>query len=173
MAATKNAQNTKNDTKEFITTALIELLKKDTLQNTTISRVVSKAGVSRMAFYRNFETLEQVLHEYYEPKITSVFEDMKKSSGESERLNIHLIFFNNFSSDLILSLKHGYEPIIGEIFTNQVEKFYGGNDNNYHITFMATGAYAVWKKWLLDGAETSLEDVINTLDVFHKAIHRN
>ncbi|MCL1995674.1 MAG: TetR/AcrR family transcriptional regulator [Defluviitaleaceae bacterium] len=173
MAATKNAKSVRNDTKEFITTALVELLKKDTLQDITISRLVSRAGVSRMAFYRNFETVQQVLYEYYNLKINSVFENMKNSSNKSDKLNSHLDFFNNFSEELILSHKHGYEPIINEIFTKQVESFYKDSDNNYHITFMAAGAYAVWKKWLLGGTKVPLEDVMQTLSVFHEAMNKH
>ena len=170
MAATKNAKSIKNDTKEFITIALIELLKKDTLQNITVSRVASRAGVSRMAFYRNFETIQQVLYEYYELKIGSVFESMKNTSSELDKLNLHLDFFSNFGEELILSHKQGYEPIINEIFIKQVEDFYKDKNHSYHITFMAAGAYAVWKKWLLSGAKVPLEDIIQTPSVFHETI---
>ena len=164
MAATKNAQNIRNDTKEFITTALIELLKKDALQDISISRVASKAGVSRMAFYRNFDTLEQILYEYYEPRIKSVFEKMRNTSDESVKLNVHF----GFCEDIILSYKHGYEKIINDIFTKQVENFYGAD--NYHITFIAAGAYAVWKKWLLGGKKVPLEEVIHIFNIFGEVV---
>jgi len=89
MAATKNARNIKIDTKEYITTALLDLLKKAPLQDLTM----------------------------------------------------------------------------------QVEAFYGGNGSNYHITFIAAGAYAVWKKWLLGGNMVPLEDVMRTLGTFHEVLH--
>ena len=170
MAATKNAQNIKNDTKDFITTALLKLLKKQRLQEITISKVVSRAGVSRMAFYRNFDTLQQVLYEYYEPKIKLVFENMKKTPEKSVMLNTHFNFFSNFSEDLVLSHKHGYETIISNIFTKQVEYFYSNNDNDYQITFIAAGAYAIWRKWLLGGTKEPLEEVIHILNMFHKVM---
>ncbi|MCL1994050.1 MAG: TetR/AcrR family transcriptional regulator [Spirochaetes bacterium] len=169
MAATKNAQSIKKDTKEFLTIALTELLKKSPLKDITISQVVVKAGVSRMAFYRNFDTLEQILYEYYESKIGSVFEIIKSNSAKSVKLSVHLNFFKNFGEELILSYKHGYDTIIHDIFTKMVESFYGADDNDYRITFMAAGAYAVWKKWLLGGKKAPLEEVMRIISAFDGA----
>ncbi len=82
MAATKHAQEIKNDTKDFITTAMLQMLAKEKLQALTVSRVCKRAGVSRMAFYRNFNGLEQILYEYYQPKIAAVFDTIRLNSQE-------------------------------------------------------------------------------------------
>jgi len=171
MAATKNAQLVKNDTKEFITQALIVLLKKSNLSDITISKVVLKAGVSRTAFYRNFESLHQVLYEHFKDKFGSIFMDMRNFAEESDRLDSYVSFFNDFSEDIILSVSRGYEPIINEIFIGEIENFYGNSHNSYHIAFMAAGAYAAWKKWLFSGSKDPIKTITDTIGVFSKAMH--
>ncbi|MFC3800940.1 hypothetical protein [Cohnella sp. GCM10012308] len=58
MAATDHARSIKKDTKEWIAIALLELLQIKRLPKLSVSEVVKKAGVSRMAFYRNYDSLE-------------------------------------------------------------------------------------------------------------------
>ncbi len=48
-------------TKECIETALIELLKNEDFEKITISNIVKRAGVSRMAYYRNYSSKEDIL----------------------------------------------------------------------------------------------------------------
>lgn len=48
-------------TKECIETALIELLKNEDFEKITISHIVKRAGVSRMAYYRNYSSKEDIL----------------------------------------------------------------------------------------------------------------
>lgn len=61
MAATNHAQAIKQDSKDYLTTALLQLLEKNIYSSITVSQVVRRAGVSRMAFYRNFDSLDDVL----------------------------------------------------------------------------------------------------------------
>jgi len=170
MAATKNAQAVKSDTKEFITTALLVLLKTQDFADISVSAVMKKAGLSRMAFYRNYDTLAQVLYEYYENKIGSVFENMRETAEPAGRMGAHMYFFENYGADMLLSIKRGFEPIVHEVFTKQVEKFHGDSHDGYHISFIAAGAYAVWRRWLLDGSKKPLAEVMETIGVFSRVL---
>jgi AcrR family transcriptional regulator len=166
MAATEYAQTIKNDTKYFITTALLQLLKKDILSNLTVSQVTKRAGVSRMAFYRNFKNIEQVLYEYYEPKISEIFYRIRTSSKENIKFESLTIFFQNLSSDLLLAIKQGYEPGIYQIFTQQIKKFYEfilPDSDVLFIAFMSAGVYALWRKWLVEGQKMPLSDITHFL----------
>lgn len=166
MAATEYAQSAKNDTKYFITTALLQLLKKDMLSNLTVSQITKRAGVSRMAFYRNFKNIEQVLYEYYEPKINEISYSIRTSANENIKFESLTTFFKKSSSDLLLAIKQGYEPGIHKIFTQQTEKFYEliiPESDALFITFMSEGAYALWRKWLVEGQKMPLSDISHFL----------
>lgn len=166
MAATNHAQAIKKDTKEFITTAMLQMLKKDTLSSLTVSQVCKRAGVSRMAFYRNFDGLEQIVYEYYQPKIAAIFDVIHQNSKDSVKFDTQLEFFNLFGDDLLSSADLGFEPIIQKIFIEEIKKFYTEDGDDYWTTFMSAGVYSVWRKWLLDGKQKALNEIMEFLKQF-------
>jgi AcrR family transcriptional regulator len=166
MAATKHAQDIKKDTKDFITTAMLQMLAKEKLSMLTVSQVCKRAGVSRMAFYRNFDGLEQILYEYYQPKIAAVFDVIRQNSEVSAKFDSQLEFFNTFGDDLLSSVDRGFEPIIQRIFIEEIKKFYYADSDGYWTTFMSAGVYAIWRKWLLDGQQKPLKEIMEFLKQF-------
>ncbi|MDR1640406.1 MAG: TetR/AcrR family transcriptional regulator [Clostridiales bacterium] len=160
MAATNHAQELKNDSKLFITEALLQLLSNAPFSSITVSQVCARAGVSRMAFYRNFSDLDQVLYEYYKANISLVFDAVHYETQEDAKYDAQLKFFNSFNSLLLLSFERGYEAIIQRIFVEEIEKFYAACNDGYWTTFMSAGAYAVWRKWLLEGQGNPLEEMV-------------
>ena len=166
MAATKHAQTIKKDTKDFITTAMLQMLTKEKLSALTVSQVCKRAGVSRMAFYRNFEGLEQILYEYYKPKIAAVFDVIKRDTQEADKYNSQFHFFNTFGDTFLSSVDRGFEPIIQRIFIEEIENFYASDNDGYWTAFMSAGVYAIWRKWLLDGRQKPLHEIMDFLKRF-------
>lgn len=64
--------------KECITTALLQLMEKKPLENITVSELVEKAGVSRVSFYRNFESKQDILEKH----IDSLLREWAQTSGD-------------------------------------------------------------------------------------------
>lgn len=166
MAATKHAQNLKKDTKDFITTAMLQMLTKEKLSALTVSQVCKRAGVSRMAFYRNFEGLEQILYEYYQPKIAAVFDVISQDAQEADKYNSQFVFFDTFGNTFLSSIDRGFEPIIQRIFIEEIKKFYASDNDAYWTTFMTAGVYASWRKWLIDGQQKPLKEIMDFLKKF-------
>lgn len=160
MAATEHARAMKKDSQDFIETATFQLLEQMPLASLTVSKISERAGLSRMAFYRNFETVEQVIEQHYRRELTELFELIKKQSGE--RFARQLAFFEHFSPELELSVRQGFEPIIQRIFTDEIKSFYS-QEEPYLAAFMAAGVYAVWKKWILEGQVVSLARIHDLL----------
>lgn len=168
MAATNHAQAMKKDTKDFITTALLQMLVKEKLQALTVSQVCKRAGVSRMAFYRNFGGLEQILYEYYQPKIGAMFDTILENPQFSAKYDCQLKFFNTFGDDILLSIDRGFEPIIQQIFKEAIEKFYATDSDGYWTNFMSAGVYATWRKWLLEGRQKPLKEIMDFFKQFDR-----
>lgn len=166
MAATNHAQAIKKDTKDFITTAMLQMLTKENLSILTVSQVCKRAGVSRMAFYRNFDGLEQILYEYYQPKIAAVFDIIRENSQVSAKFNGLLQFFNTFDDAFLSSIDRGYESIIQRIFIEEITEFYAADNDEYWTTFMSAGVYAIWRKWLLDGQQKPIKEIMDFLKQF-------
>lgn len=166
MAATNYSQIAKNDTKNFITTATLQLLgirktteKPKRVDQLTISSVCKRAGVSRMAFYRNYDSIDEVIYQYYQPKIAKSFEIIRKDVSAKSKIENQLKFFEEFKTDLFLSEGQGYEPIIRQIYIEEIENFYKDTNDEYFITFVATGVYAVWRRWLMNGQDKPIEEI--------------
>ena len=166
MAATKHAQNIKKDTKDFITTATLQMLTREKLSMLTVSKVCERAGVSRMAFYRNFDGLDQILYEYYQPKIAAVFDVISQNTHETDKYNCQFNFFNAFGDTFLSSIERGFEPIIQRIFIEEVKRFYAADNDGYRTTFMSAGVYAIWRKWLIEGRKKPLSEIMDFLKQF-------
>jgi len=119
-----------------------------------------------MAFYRNFVGLEQILYEYYQPKIAAVFDVISQDTREADKYNNQFNFFNTFGDTFISSIDHGFEPIIQRIFIEEIKRFYAADNDGYWTTFMSSGVYAIWRKWLLDGQRKPLMEIMDFLKQF-------
>ncbi len=64
---------------EYITEALLMLMKKKAYKDITITEICTKAGVTRMSFYRNFESKEDILRRW----ITDITDRFLTVSGIS------------------------------------------------------------------------------------------
>lgn len=168
MAATKHAQLIKQDSKDYLVTALLQLLETKNLNEISVSQVVKRAGVSRMAFYRNFDTLDDLLRSYFEPVIKARFDEVKNKISEEDKLNKVGGFFNDYADILRLSTEHGFEYVIKDLFDKNMLEFYNTislPDNltpverRYWTKFMSAGVYAIWSEWLLGGRKESLEEI--------------
>ncbi len=95
---------------ESITQALLILMKKKRLCDINVSELCQKAGVSRVSFYRNFNSLDDILTKYLKKCTDDWWEEFSKKSEEEfhetfwqELLNqyrkntelIHLLTENN------------------------------------------------------------------------------
>lgn len=177
MAATKHAQLIKQDSKDYLTTALLQILKTKKLNEISVSQVVKKAGVSRMAFYRNFETLDDLLTAYFKPLISARFDEVRKLS-EQDKLKKVGEFFSDYADVLKLSADHGFENIIQDIFNQNMMTFYSelpfpknidSVRKEYWIKFMSAGVYSIWREWLMNGENESLDEIHNIIADFQNA----
>mgnify|MGYP001170053220 CR=1 FL=1 len=177
MAATEHAQNIKKDTKEWITIALLERLQTKQLSKLTISEVVKKAGVSRMAFYRNYESLEQVLEEYYEPKYAEIFNKIAFQTSHEQKITDLTNFFLVLSNDFQTAIENDYKELLYQIFKRHITQFYDeiipfpdwtGARRSYWIDFMSAGVFEIWVMWIKNGQKETLEEISSLIRLFHK-----
>lgn len=161
MAATELTEVQKFESKQAITDSLFKLLKKEKLEKIKVADVVKIAGVSRMAFYRNFKNIEDVIHQYFEPKLVEIFGDMKNDPSADSRYRKIGKFFFQSKDRLLLSYKSGFENIISDIFYQQLEAFIGKTDiqSKYWVKFYGAGIYAIWREWLLSDMDLNFDEI--------------
>ena len=168
MAATNHSQSIKQDSKDYLTTALLDLLKTENFTDITVTKLVKRAGVSRMAFYRNFETTDDLLRAYFQPLVAQKFADIENIADENDKLMNLGNFFSELAPTFLLAQKHGFEYIIQNVFNENMEQFYEKTihkdqlstvQRTYWIKFMSTGVYTIWREWLFNGQKESLQQI--------------
>jgi AcrR family transcriptional regulator len=150
MAATNLAQEQKNETKLYITTALVQLLQEKPLEKISIRQVVEKAGVSRTAFYRHFNDLNDVIIGYYEPRFNRLFTDLEVGDSDNKLARVGL-FYKDTADDILLAINRGFENLIVDQFTSGLERLFddgaGEINQRYRMKFVGAGVYAIWRGW--------------------------
>ena len=70
-------------TKESIFTSLMILMEQKNFQEISITEIAKKAGVSRMAFYRNYNLMEDIIISH----LDEFFEEYSKQILSREKIN--------------------------------------------------------------------------------------
>ncbi|WP_261810626.1 TetR/AcrR family transcriptional regulator [Levilactobacillus humaensis] len=175
MAATKHAQTIKQDSQDYLATALLALLETHDLTDLTVTQVVKRAGVSRMAFYRNFDTLDAVLTTHFAPIMAVGFADVLAHAPEDQKLAALGTFFTKLGPTLRLAVDRGFEPVFQNLFDDNMQHFYAvtmtwkgatPTQQKYWTQFMSAGVYRLWREWLLGGQQESLTTMHDLLAAF-------
>ena len=84
---------TKNNiVKESLTDAIFNLMKNRKFNDITITELANKAGVSRLSFYRNFESKEDIIIKYLDEKANIWWNEQTKDLSN----DLILGMFNHF-----------------------------------------------------------------------------
>lgn len=149
----KNNEDTRDFIRSCISFALMVLLKDESIENITVSKLCTVAGVSRTAFYRNYKTIQDVL----EDKIRGFALDMA-GKMTSDIYNNWLAIFqvvDKNRKDFLSIIKGGYEHKIYEVFMSMLPK----DDNNRCIQEVWLSLYYTFLvDWLKEGKPKKLED---------------
>ena len=152
--------------KECIVTALIELMKTRDYNSITITDLSKKAGVSRMAYYRNYTSKEDIISKFADEVGASIHE---KLASLIPRASVFDYFFELFDqlgaySDLVLTAFHGG---LGELIHTQITKNMAltfppestAPLDRYRHVYLAGAFYNIFIEWLENGREESVVDM--------------
>mgnify|MGYP003362789728 CR=1 FL=1 len=175
MAATNHAQAIKQDSQTYLATALLQLLQTKDLSDITVTQVVKRAGVSRMEFYRNFETLADILTAYFKPAIDARFDDIRQQVDVAQKQAAISQFFKDYADLLRLASERGFELVIQQLFAANMQQLYAEllaplalteSQRKYWPEFMSAGVYAIWRTWLISDQPETLATIHQLLATF-------
>ena len=155
--------------KDCITTAFIELMKVHDYNAITITDITRKAGVSRMAYYRNYSSKEDILNKYMDEVGISIHEKISKMNTRDEIHNYYVALFEQLGAyrDLGVTI---YRAHLGELILANINKYMSltfrpENEtaaSRYRHLYLAGAFYNVFIEWLKSG----MRDDINELARF-------
>lgn len=149
-------------TKECLQTALITLMASKKFSDITITELVKKAGVSRTAFYRNYNSKEEVILELCDKIISSLTNYINSDKYKNNYYNFFYDLFGiirkeykNFDlllqANLLNSSTLKFDKFIDKIFNpNSIE-------NHYKLLVINVSIYALVNNWFKAGMRESDE----------------
>ncbi len=163
----------KNFFRECLYTALMELMNKKPIQKIGIGELCSKAGVSRMTYYRNYRSKEDILAQH----LSECYERFVSSLKSEENLNLDIICLRYFTfvkeeQDFFIRLVKSrlgvlfvdelgkYMAAVMEVFLPEVKLPY------YIKSYIAGGFSKMSIDWISNGMDIPVEKMATMLTEF-------
>lgn len=168
--ASKNTNSQNIITKESIFTALMILMEKKNFKEISITEIAKKAGVSRMAFYRNYNIKEDIVATYidelFQEYSNEILNHEKKDVYENLRLYFSYfrknekLIYNLINSNLInILLEKCIESFHALSRDAACNKSFSPEKQKYWIEFIAGGLYNILIDWAKGGMIESDENM--------------
>lgn len=174
-----SSNNKKSEhTKEKLTLALFQLMQKEYFSQITVLQITQYAEVSRAAFYRNFETKEDIIH-YSVYKKTSEF--IKSFEPESEEIFFDAqIFIDSWIQEKeYFRLLHKNDLI--PIFISEYQKFMSQHIKNrkktehayydYLAACMSYGTIALLDIWLQHDCRETKDELLEIIEQLRNSMY--
>lgn len=153
---------------ESLQLALFSLMKNQLFATITIRELCKKAGISRMAFYRNYNSKEEVVVDYFKNYVQPFYQYLSNQK-EKEPVAITRAFFeyvDRHTELFAVLIKSGVENLLIKEFTQFVSQFYLDNVQSipfegdyafYWNSFISAGLYNMTIEWIKNDKETSID----------------
>lgn len=164
-------------TKESIFTALMFLMEQKNFKDISITEITTKAGVSRMAFYRNYNFKEDIITTYIDELLMNYSNEILNRGKEDlyENMRLYFSYFreheklisNLIRSDLInMLLEKCIEFLHALSKSVDCNKDYPEEKQKFWIEYIAGGLFNVLIGWTKDGMKQSDEDMAKIVTEF-------
>lgn len=156
----------------YIEDALLLLMEKKDYRDITITEICSRAGVTRMSFYRNFSGKDDILRRW----IVSVTDSFLEESGISYRKDSIRDYFiklfkhlGHYRDTCTLLYKYQLSHLIKEQFDRCFLRAYSEIYDEYKSYFLSGGIYNVFLLWLMNGCRETPEELAGRMqDILDK-----
>lgn len=159
-------------TKECILTALLRLMENEPYESISITDITNLAGVSRMAYYRNYKSKEDILLRQLEDAEEQLLEEI--GTNDAQSIREVLLYVSNYIQENAAVIRAIYKANLGHLLTNMLSQrifayFPVANATiagRYAVPFYVGAILSVFQVWFHNGMKESCEeiaDIINNL----------
>jgi len=173
-------------TREWCFEALNKLLDTKSYENIKISEIISKAGISRATFYRNFKTKDDVIRikvrMFFESFHKDIYDYYKKNEIDDEIFLIQS-FFKKIDEegkliDTVIKSKLEYLMVSGilEIINHRRDQFYSivkinKKAEDYTMDIVASSVWTLLSRWHRSGKEESPRELANIYSSAFRSVY--
>ncbi len=146
----------------------IYLMEKKDYQEISLTEICRTAGFSRMAYYRNFKSKDDILVTYMKMLADKFREDLKKqfpepSSRSYERLLYAFRYFKNYRRFAECLLNANLSSILQYGLNYYMDTFVAGKNadkmTRYGLYYYSGGIYNIFSIWVAGGMKESEEEM--------------
>ena len=158
--------------KKCIVDALLLLMNEKEFDNISITEICTKAGVSRMAYYRNYYTKKDIIIEYLKDIATEFKKESHSWQAHNEYTNKNVIrflfaYFEKYAFFIKTLRKANLSGLLQECINEYLETeiaFRNKNDSyeKYHMYSYSGALFNVYMKWIDNGMKESIEEMADT-----------
>ncbi len=165
MANTSN-EEAKRFSKECIFTALMSLMEQKPFEKISITEIAQKAGVSRNAVYRNFNTKEEILKDSISGITAGFIESLKTRSFASyDDYTLEVFRHLNETKDIGLAMvKADMTWILFDSFMS-LKGHFNVDDRikSYYENYRIGAIFYLYITWLENGCRETPEELVQIL----------
>ena len=167
--ATKNSNFFSRD---CMVQALIQLLKTKSLSNITITELTERAGVSRMTYYRNYHSLDDIFSSYLKDLVESYRQDVAtwpdKGNYNDSRNMLHCYeYFNHYKEFIACLVQTGLGHLLLQALDGYILDTYytedKGQDFYYTLRAFSGSLYNIYVTWILEDSKESAEEIVSII----------
>ena len=153
-------------TQRLIIKALIRLMNEKQFSDITVTDIVTRAGVARASYYRNFSSKEEIIARAG----SIIIEDFRQKASEAEMsiLDAEIVlrvfrYFRAYRRTMLTLYKAGFISLYQRLFDECLETMAGDmrydDIHRYGIPFYSGAIFAVFLRWLEEGMKETPEEM--------------
>ena len=173
-------------TREWTFEALYKLLENNEYDKIKITDIITKAGISRATFYRNFSTKDDIIKlkvkMFFEFFYVDIVNRYKQLDHEDEIFLIQNFFNTVDEEDKLIAtvIKTNLEYLmvqgILDIINMQRDKFYkivkpNDKSEKYIMEIVASSAWTLLSRWIKTGKEETASELVNIYLITFKSVY--
>ena len=163
----------KNFFRECLYTALMDLMNKKPIEKIGIGELCSKAGVSRMTYYRNYRSKEDILAQHLSECYERFVDTLREEDNlDIDKICLHYFTFVKNEQEFFVRLVRSR---LGVIFVEELGKYMGSVMDvflpevklPYYIkSYIAGGFSKMSIDWIMNGMDIPVEKMATMLTEF-------
>lgn len=156
-------------TKECIVTALLRLMQEKNYEEISITDITNLAGVSRMAYYRNYKSKDEILIKRLEDEEKKLIDSLngEKADNLKEIISYIFTFFQENANVIKAVYEAGLSHRLSNMLSQRIYSYFpvaGTSPGGKYAVYYYVGAiFSVFRLWFKEGMKESVDDISNII----------
>ncbi len=153
--------------RESIEQALILLLEEKQFSDITITDITKRAGVSRVTYYRNYSSKEDILSGYLQNVVADFYLALKDYDAVTQTRELWVTLFEKMrdhAQEIILLMKAGYGDELLNSYIRGINAGLSGPEENpelyYSNCYWVGALHSITKEWIQSGMKEPIDQMV-------------